>query len=160
MAWCRPGDKPLTEPMMVRLLTRICVNWPQWVLFYPLQPCMVIYWIVLWRKAIIHCRLIISSRGHGIGYVTWPTFPQLGLIRTATLIQSLWDDAKLKYTIYVYFIRFITSKVSDFIYKEESPMKTIYVPCSRLWFIFHCYIKTRENGLSQWNKTLHKQRLL
>ena len=31
MAWCRPGDKPLSEPMMVRLLTHICITWPQWV---------------------------------------------------------------------------------------------------------------------------------
>ena len=31
MAWCRPGDKPLSEPMMVKLLTHICVTRPQWV---------------------------------------------------------------------------------------------------------------------------------
>ena len=31
MAWRWPGDKPLSEPMMVRLLTRICVTRPRWV---------------------------------------------------------------------------------------------------------------------------------
>ena len=31
MAWSRPGDKPLSEPMMVCLLTHICVTRPQWV---------------------------------------------------------------------------------------------------------------------------------
>ena len=31
MAWRRPGDKPLSEPMMVRLLTHICVTRPQWI---------------------------------------------------------------------------------------------------------------------------------
>ena len=31
MAWRRPGDKPLSEPMMVSLLTHICVTWLQWV---------------------------------------------------------------------------------------------------------------------------------
>ena len=31
MAWRRPGDKPLSEPVMVSLLTHICVTWPQWV---------------------------------------------------------------------------------------------------------------------------------
>ena len=31
MAWRRPGDKPLSEPMMVCLMTHICVIWPQWV---------------------------------------------------------------------------------------------------------------------------------
>ena len=31
MAWCRPGDKALSETMMVSLLTHICVTWPEWV---------------------------------------------------------------------------------------------------------------------------------
>ena len=31
MAWRRPGDKPLSEPMMVWLPTHICVTRPQWV---------------------------------------------------------------------------------------------------------------------------------
>ena len=31
MAWRRPGAKPLSEPMMVCLLTHICVTRPQWV---------------------------------------------------------------------------------------------------------------------------------
>ena len=30
MAWRRPGDKPLSEPMMYSLLTHICVTRPQW----------------------------------------------------------------------------------------------------------------------------------
>ena len=29
--WRRPGDKPLSEPIMVSLLTHICVARPQWV---------------------------------------------------------------------------------------------------------------------------------
>ena len=29
MAWRRPGDNPLSETMMVRLLTHICVTRPQ-----------------------------------------------------------------------------------------------------------------------------------
>ena len=31
MAWRRPGDKPLSQPVMARLLTHICVTRPQWV---------------------------------------------------------------------------------------------------------------------------------
>ena len=31
MAWRRPGDKPLSEPMMVSSLTHICVTRSQWV---------------------------------------------------------------------------------------------------------------------------------
>ena len=33
MAWRRPGDKPLSEPMMVSSLTHICITLPQWVNF-------------------------------------------------------------------------------------------------------------------------------
>ena len=32
MAWRCPGDKPLSEPMMVNLLMHICVTRPQWVI--------------------------------------------------------------------------------------------------------------------------------
>ena len=31
MTWRRPGDKPLSDPMMVTLPTHICVTRPQWV---------------------------------------------------------------------------------------------------------------------------------
>ena len=31
MVWCRTGDKPLTEPMMVSLLMHICITRSQWV---------------------------------------------------------------------------------------------------------------------------------
>ena len=31
MAWRRLGDKPLSEPMIVRLPTHICITRPQWV---------------------------------------------------------------------------------------------------------------------------------
>ena len=31
MAWRRPGDKPLSEPMLVRSPTHTCVTRPQWV---------------------------------------------------------------------------------------------------------------------------------
>ena len=31
MVWRRPSDKPLSEPIMVSLLTHLCVTRPQWV---------------------------------------------------------------------------------------------------------------------------------
>ena len=31
MAWCRPGDKPLSEPMIISLPTHICFTRPQWI---------------------------------------------------------------------------------------------------------------------------------
>ena len=41
MAWRRPGDKPLSEPVMFSLLTNICVTRPQWVKGYRLFPVNV-----------------------------------------------------------------------------------------------------------------------
>ena len=46
MAWRRPGDKPLSEPMMVSLLMHICVTRPQWVKCYwtnEASVCIYIY---------------------------------------------------------------------------------------------------------------------
>ena len=34
LAWHRPGNHPLSEPMTVSLLTHICVTRPQWVKYY------------------------------------------------------------------------------------------------------------------------------
>ena len=49
MAWRRSGDKQLSEPMMVSLLTHICVTRPQWVKqrvvcqnIYILQTCKML----------------------------------------------------------------------------------------------------------------------
>ena len=42
MAWRRPGDKPLSEPMMVTLLTHICVTRPQWVNVSSTSICLYI----------------------------------------------------------------------------------------------------------------------
>ena len=42
MAWRRPGDKPLSEPVLVRLPTHICVTRPQWVKSYERMGCSCI----------------------------------------------------------------------------------------------------------------------
>ena len=43
MAWRWPGNKPLSEPMMVSLLMHICVTWPQWLTRLSLK---VLYFIM------------------------------------------------------------------------------------------------------------------
>ena len=47
MAWRRPGDKPLSELMMVSLLTHICVTRPQWVNSFS-SSCFCDCWI--WQR--------------------------------------------------------------------------------------------------------------
>ena len=64
MAWRCPGDKPLSEPMMVSLLTHMCVTRPQWVktcptqctvhVYLPWVSCQIAFWcpnsfiLILW----------------------------------------------------------------------------------------------------------------
>ena len=42
MAWRRPGDKQLSEPMMVSFPTHICVTRPQWVNKATVVACIMI----------------------------------------------------------------------------------------------------------------------
>ena len=46
MAWRRPGDKPLSEAMMVSLLAHICVARPQWVNTLAHLKCAQMCWTV------------------------------------------------------------------------------------------------------------------
>ena len=55
MAWRRPGDKPLSEPMIVSLLTHICVTRPQWVnslwpwdVIWHQRHRSTLYWVMAW----------------------------------------------------------------------------------------------------------------
>ena len=43
MAWHRPGNKPLSEPMLVSLPTHICITRPQWVKFR-VENCSYFNW--------------------------------------------------------------------------------------------------------------------
>ena len=45
MAWHRPGDKPLSQPMTVCLLSHICVTRPQWVKIQSIaEPPLIVRW--------------------------------------------------------------------------------------------------------------------
>ena len=50
MDWRRSGDNPLSEPMMVRLPTHICVTRPQWVKsgVFLIIDCYIVYFVSLW----------------------------------------------------------------------------------------------------------------
>ena len=53
MAWRRPGDKPLSETMMVSLPTHICVTRPQWVN----ETCFICYLTLLKTWCPLYCTL-------------------------------------------------------------------------------------------------------
>ena len=58
MAWRRPGDKPLSEPMMVRLLTHLCVTRPQWVKQLPESG---LWWLIISHISIKYYYTLCSS---------------------------------------------------------------------------------------------------
>ena len=69
MAWCRPGDKPLSEPMKVRSPTHIYVARPQWV--NSMWPCdnmrchLEHVWMALRYANELICRItLINVSGH------------------------------------------------------------------------------------------------
>ena len=59
MAWHWPGDKPLSEPIMVELQTHICVTQPQWVkapgYLYPSCQLYSLYWTNSMQKCYFYC---------------------------------------------------------------------------------------------------------
>ena len=75
MAWRWPGAKPLSEPMMVSLLTHICVTRPQWVKSFLLIGCQMSFVAAL--HLIIGYMKQTRSRRNGI----WPSGLFLMLVR-------------------------------------------------------------------------------
>ena len=73
MAWRRPGDKPISEPMMVSLLTHICVTRPQWVNSFGSQwtkplLCGLHGFIGLFgRNTIMHLKPIVRTETTDLG---------------------------------------------------------------------------------------------
>ena len=59
MAWRRSGDKPLSEPVMVRLPTHICVTRPQWVKIDSGRSESHCGWEVVWE--FLHRQLCVQK---------------------------------------------------------------------------------------------------
>ena len=57
MAWRRPGDKPLSEAMMVNLSMHICISRPQWVNLSPPSAAYMRQWTVSALVQIMACCL-------------------------------------------------------------------------------------------------------
>ena len=98
MAWRRPGDKPLSEPMMVSLLTHICVTRPQRVKWLSMQ-AMAGRWPIYTLKqrfppteGVTATKLI--SRGGVGGMVGWGLEAGGGILQTtfanASSLENIW----------------------------------------------------------------------
>ena len=86
MAWRRPGDKSLSEPMRVRLLTHICVTRPQWA--KQNKHKMFIFHVRSYLEKHIYVYIFFSTILkflHGIG--SW----NLSLCKTRTCFSCLFS---------------------------------------------------------------------
>ena len=69
MAWRRPGDKPLSEPMIVRFPPHICVTRPQWVLNRSLLiKVMILSPLTHWRRVTHICVSKLTIIGSDNGF--------------------------------------------------------------------------------------------
>ena len=101
MAWRRPGDKPLSEPLMVSLPTHICVTRPQWVKGLNIVMTLLAQLIianceshavsfisirqgwVLWNwnvilttfLSLVAAEVVTSGADNGLNFVNMPSFP-------------------------------------------------------------------------------------
>ena len=64
VVWHRPGDKPLSEPMMVSLSTHICVTRPQWVENHKAE-----------EVALFETHSILRHKVHVFSQALWQTNP-------------------------------------------------------------------------------------
>ena len=62
MAWHRPGDKPLSELMVVNLLSHVCVTQPQWVNI--LIRCQEMLWSSIKFAFNKRCMKIVFANGY------------------------------------------------------------------------------------------------
>ena len=78
MAWRRLGDKPLSEPMMVRLLTHICATRPQWVKWVEVVPAIYIYiYICIYigdRPIVLECNQPCQNRFNSLPWYITPLY--------------------------------------------------------------------------------------
>ena len=67
MAWRWSGDRPLSEPMIVSLLTHICVTQPQWVNCF--QPSNVFPYSVMLGRHHFKAQMICTP--WGVNHLLW-----------------------------------------------------------------------------------------
>ena len=121
MAWRRPGDKPLSEAMMVSLLTHICVTWPQWI------------------KSMI---LITKNSSSGTGCEFALSWMLQNLINEkSTLVEVMvWCSQAASHYLNQYWPRFMSRYVTSLDHKIIW-VRSWNCGCLVTWFCYHLIAK-------------------
>ena len=134
MAWCRPGDKPLSEPVMVSLLMHICVTQPQWVKWIKLIA-------FVYHSSPMNNGTYIANTVE-IPYTCKTDF-RFARSQWETSLQSNrishWSGADLESALYLYYIYYQHNKASIILYLEISfhwmnPCMTMVSPLLMQWW--------------------------
>ena len=98
MAWRRPGYKPLSEPMIVRLPTHICVARPQWVKIA--STCKTELHSHHGHNSIKRWRLNKYKKSHnGVKTTLHPPYPYNGISYMGNSTPSYWITVQLPFVL-------------------------------------------------------------
>ena len=106
MAWRRPGDKPLSEPMMVSLPTHICVARPQWVnSLAPGRPGCHFKTAIF--NLVLLIGIFISSNDNPLRWMSWDLTNKSTLVQvmawcrqaTSHYLSQCWPSSMLPYGV-------------------------------------------------------------
>ena len=125
MAWRRPGDKPLFEPMIISLPTHICVTRPQWV---NLSQILLVHGHC-WRN---HVSISLASTDWGNGLlqaVIWNNFVHLVIWLITPRCHLTWVNFHLKHNKQMP-LKCRLQDVSHFV--NSSPLSAAYM---RQWTV-------------------------
>ena len=116
MFWRRPGDKSLSEPMMMSSLTHICVTWPQWdynchhmtyqryLSAENLSPRHALNSCIDWLPRDYHVTLTTSCRSWAFLYWQWLAKPTLLNTNTniskSKLDENIYPCCNLSYSLF------------------------------------------------------------
>ena len=144
MAWRRPGDKPLSKAMMVRLLTHICVTRPQWVTWREsICPSQRVSILQLWCVCLVIMKQLLNKELNGRWSETpWHSYDVIGVIWSWSLSNSI----PLNLTPLDKLFKLLTlsgpnSKICDEIFIKVHIFLNIFTKCSTLWSMLKSYIK-------------------
>ena len=105
MAWCRPGDKPLSEPMVVSLPTHICVTRPQWV-----NALELTHWGRVTHICVNKLTIIVSDNGLSPGRHQAIICTNAGILSIGPLGRNL---SEISITIHIFSFKKMHLKMSS-----------------------------------------------
>ena len=139
MAWCRLGDKPLSELMMVSLLTYTCVTRPQWVK-YPFMKCWLWH---LWAM-----QLLSSNIVHMYIHIIWGLISELCniVLWAILLLWRIYHTGEISYVVsYIYISQcHLVYMVRNTALADALSLSDAGHPESQGWYITiypHVYVK-------------------